>query len=111
MNNIVIRKALCALFCVVAAGESTSALATTHVEVPASAIQIQTYGTVSPALFYTGSICSNQHLTLDDSSSVDVQKVLWAAVFSAKSTGSKLSFDYDSNGDACVIRSFAVMPN
>jgi hypothetical protein len=111
MSKNSVRKALRAAFCIAAATASTAALATAHLEVAASAIQIQTYGALSPALFYTGSVCSNQHLNLDDSSSVDLQKVLWASVLSAKSTGGKMSFEYDYSGDACIIRSFSVMPN
>lgn len=56
MNKKSARKAICAAFCVVAAGVSTGALATAHLEVAANAIQIQTYGSVSPVLFYTGSV-------------------------------------------------------
>jgi hypothetical protein len=111
MNKKSAHKAICAALCVVAAGVSTATLATAHLEAPAAAIQIQTYGTVSPVLFYTGSVCSNQHLNLDESSPLDVQKLLWASVLSAKATGGKMSFEYDYNGDACVIRSFSVMPN
>lgn len=111
MSENSVRRALCAAFCVVAASVSTATLATAHLEAPASAIQIQTYGAVNPSLFYTGSVCSNQHLNLDDSAPLDVQKLLWASVLSAKSTGGKMSFEYDYNGDVCVIRSFSVMPN
>ncbi|KAG9611570.1 hypothetical protein KCV01_g2451, partial [Aureobasidium melanogenum] len=111
MNSTSIRKAFCAAACVITAAASTSALATAHLEVQASAIQIQNNGSTNPSLFYTGSVCSAQHLNLDDNSSVDVQKLLWASVLSAKANGSKMSFDYDYNGDICVIRSFAVMPN
>jgi len=111
MRKTSIRALLCSACCLMAAGASTSALATANVTVPAASVQITTYGLVNPVLFYTGSVCSNQHLNLDDSASADMQKLLWAAVLSAKSTGSKLSFDYDFNGDACVIRSFSVMAN
>jgi hypothetical protein len=111
MRTKSIRTLLCSAFCLIAAGVSTSALATATTIVPASSIQVTTYGLVAPVLFYTGSVCSNQHLNLDASASTDVQKLLWAAVLSAKSTGAKLSFDYDFNGDACIIRSFSVMAN
>lgn len=111
MSNNSIRKAFHAVLCIVTAGMSTAALATAHLEVPASAIQVQSYGAVNPALFYTGSTCSTQHLNLDDSAPVDLQKLLWASVLSAKAAGARMSFDYDSSGDVCVIRSFAVMPN
>lgn len=111
MTKNFVRRSFCAVISVVAAGISTAAFATAHLEVAASAIQIQSYGSVSPVLFYTGSVCSNQHLNLDDSSTADVQKLLWASVLSAKSTGAKISFDYDYNGDACIIRDFAVMPS
>jgi hypothetical protein len=106
--NTILRTACGAAF-LASAAVSTSAMATAHLESPAAAIQISSYGLPSPVLFYTGSVCSNQHLNLDDSASVDVQKLLWSVVLSAKSTGSKLSFDYDYNGDACIIRSFSVM--
>ncbi|MEZ2417942.1 hypothetical protein [Luteibacter sp. RCC_6_2] len=106
-----IRKSIVAFSCVLALGTSTSVMATAHTEVSASAIQIQSYGNVGPVLFYTGSVCSNQHLNLDPIADVDTQKLLWAAVLSAKATGSKVGFDYDFNADNCIIRSFSVNPN
>jgi len=108
MNKNTILKTACGAAILGSAAVSISAMATAHLESPAAAIQISSYGLVSPVLFYTGSVCSNQHLNLDDSASVDAQKLLWAVVLAAKSTGGKLSFDYDYNGDVCIIRSFSV---
>jgi hypothetical protein len=105
-----IRKAaVCASF-LLATAISTSAMATAHIEVQASAILLQTYGGTAPTLYYTGSVCSSGHLTLDPSDSADRQKLLWASILSAKAAGLKVNFDYDFNADSCVIRAFAVMP-
>jgi hypothetical protein len=106
-----VRNTICAAACIVAAGASTSAMATAHSDVAASAIQISSYGAVAPVLFYAGSVCSSGHLSLDPASTVDVQKTLWAAVLSAKTMGGRMSFDFDFNGDDCIIRSFSVNAN
>jgi len=106
-----IRKGVVAISCLLALGGSAAAMATAHTEVLASAVQIQSYGGITPVLFYTGSVCSNQHLNLDPIADSDTQKLLWAAILSAKATGSKVGFDYDFNADSCVIRSFSVNPN
>jgi len=111
MTEKTVRKVLSAVFCVTAAGASMSAMATAHAEVQASAVLIQSYGGVAPTLFYAGSVCTLGHLTLDPNDTQDRQKLLWASVLSAKATGGKVNFDYDYNGDDCVIRAFAVMPN
>lgn len=106
-----IRKGIVALSCVLALGASTSVMATAHVVVPASAILIQNYSGTAPTLYYTGSGCSSGHLTLDPADSAERQKLLWAAIFSAKAAGLTVNFDYDINGDLCYIRAFAVQPN
>ena len=111
MSKKYVRNMVCAAFFMAAAGGSASAMATAHAEAPASAILIQTYGGITATLYYAGSVCSNGHLNLDPSDTQDRQKLLWAAVLSAKSTGGKVNFDYDFNGDDCVIRAFSVMPN
>ena len=86
-------------------------MATAHIEVPASAILIQTYSDTVPTLYYTGSGCSSGHLNLDPNDSQERQKLLWASVLSAKASGLRMNFDYDMQGDICYIRFFAVMPN
>jgi len=106
-----IRKGVVAIACVLGLGASASAMATAHVDVAASAIQVNSYGGVTPVLFYTGSVCSTGHLTLDPSADIDTQKLLWASILSAKATGAKMGFDYDFNADNCVIRAFSVAPN
>jgi hypothetical protein len=111
MQSKSIRKGVVALSCLLGLGASASAMATAHVDVAASAVQINSYGGITPVLFYTGSVCTTGHLTLDPSADVDTQKLLWASVHSAKSTGSKLGFDYDFNADNCIIRSFSVSAN
>ena len=113
MDKSMIRSSrfLCSLACFFGLVASGSAMATAHLDVAAGAVQINSYGGITPVLFYTGSVCSTGHLTLDPSADVDTQKLLWATVLSAKATGGKLGFDYDFNADNCVIRAFSVAPN
>ncbi|TCV97369.1 hypothetical protein EC912_101378 [Luteibacter rhizovicinus] len=99
----------CAVF-MLGAAASTGAMATVHIEVPASSILLQTYSGTTVTLFYTGSVCTSGRLALDPSDTPDRNKLLWASVLAAKASGQKMSFDYDFNADDCAIRAFAVVP-
>lgn len=107
------KRTVLAWACIVACAVVASpAMATFHVEVPAAAIQIQTFGGLAPTLYNTGSVCSAGHLTLDHTiDGVEREKLVWATVLSAKATGARMSFDYDTTGDECWIRYFSVQPN
>lgn len=89
---------------------SAGAMATQHLEVPASSLLLQTYGGTAVTLYYTGSACASGQLTLDPSDSSDRNKLLWATVLSAKASNLKVNFDYDIGTNVCYIRAFAVMP-
>ena len=107
------KRTIIALACMTASVVfATPAMATFHAEVASAAIQIQTFGGLAPTLYNTGSVCSGGHLTLDHTiDGVERDKLVWAAVLSAKASGARMSFDYDTTGDECWIRYFAVLPN
>ncbi|PTR33008.1 hypothetical protein C8J98_104219 [Luteibacter sp. OK325] len=108
--NKVINKAFACATIVALGAMSTAAMATAHIDVLASSILPKNDVGGVVTLYYTGSVCSSGHLSMDSSDTPDRVKTLWATVMSAKAAGQSLGFDYDFNGDTCIIRAFTIVP-
>jgi len=85
---------------------ATPAFADSVIEVVPTAWRLQDYLDGSVWTYFTGSPCSQGHLTLPASTPADSKNRYWSMIMSAKFSGKIVGVYYVNNNGSCIIQNF-----